>query len=368
MVSIATKNLFQEKTRLGISIGGVAFAVVLVVSVVGMYYAFDAAVTDVILNTGADVWVSSGASGGSMHGQSLLSPDLAENLRHISGVENVWGFVFTNISVPIDDRRYLLLLAGFDVESGMGGPWKMYGGSSRPSRGEIIIDRVFAAKTGLEVGENFELLDHEFKIVGISNGTNLFVYYMVFVPLEDAVALMPGEMVSHFLVKVDGSAPAEQVAVAIEENITGITALTSENLANTSKGEILGGFIPIILVIVAVGLLVGVSVVGLTVYTLTVERSKEYGILKAIGASNRRLYGIVAQQAIILSILGFVLGGILSGFVIYLAGVLVPEFVILVTIPMLMWVFSLFIVAGIIAAYLPARKVAGVDPATVFKA
>lgn len=368
MVSIAAKNLFHEKTRLGIGIGGVAFAVVLVVSVVGMYYAFDAAVTEVVMNAGADIWVSSGAAGGSMHGQSLLSPGLAENLRQIVGVENAIGHVRSNASIQMDDARYLLHIVGYDTESGMGGPWKMFSGSSSPGQDEIIIDRVFASKAGLEIGKNFELLDHTFKVVGISEGTNLFVFYIVFVPLEDAKALMPEGMVTHFLVKVDGSVPAAQVTAAIEENISGVAALTSENLADINREEILGGFIPIISVIVAVGLLVGVSVVGLTVYTLTVERSKEYGILKAIGANNRRLYGIVAQQATILSLLGFVLGGILSGLVIYLARALVPEFIILVTVPMLVWTFVMFIVAGIIAAYIPAKKVARVDPATVFKA
>ncbi|MFQ6130053.1 MAG: ABC transporter permease [Candidatus Hadarchaeaceae archaeon] len=368
MVSIAAKNLFQEKTRLGIGTGGVAVAVVLVVVMVGVYNAFDVMLTDSIMNAGADLWVSSEGSAGSMHAQSNLSMDLVENLRQVEGVQEVEGLVRTLLSVEIDGNRFLLSITGYDVESGMGGPWKVIQGISSPSRGEIIADKVFAAKNGLKIGDDIEIMGQSFKIAGISDGTSMFFFYMLFVPLEDAPTLMPENTVTYFLVTTDASAPAKQVASAIEGNVVGVSALTSEDFANIGKEEILGGFLPIIFVIVGVGLLVGVAVVGLTVYTLTVERSKEYGILKAIGASNRRLYTIVAKQALILSTLGFVVGGLLSGIFIYFAGMLIPEFVIMVTAPMLVWVFLLFCFMGLVASYLPARKVAGVDPATVFKA
>lgn len=366
MVSIAIKNLFQEKTRLGVGSSGVAFGVVLVVIIVGVYNAMNVMVTNSVTSANADLWVGSEGSVGSMHVQSNLSMDLADNIRLIEGVQEVRGLIRTPIAIEMNDDRYLLYVQGYDTESDMGGPWEISEGVSRPSQGEIIIDSVFARKNSLGIGDNIEILGHEFEITGISDETSLLIAYMVFVPLEDAVALMPENTVNYFLITTN--VLPGQVATKIEENISGVSVLPSEKVADLAKGEILGGFLPILFVIVGVGLLVGVVMVGLTIYTLTVERSQEYGVLKAIGAGNRHLYMIVAKQALLLSALGFLLGGLLSGIVIYFAGMFVPEFIITVTVPILGWIFLLFLFMGLVASYIPARKVAKVDPATVFRA
>ena len=59
---------------------------------------------------------------------------------------------------------------------------------------------------------------------------------------------------------------------------------------------------------VAIAFVVGVLVVGLVIYTATIERRREYGALKAIGARNRTLYGVVTTQAVIAAVAGAVAG------------------------------------------------------------
>ncbi len=367
VVSVAIKNLAREKTRLVMSSSGVAFSILLIVAVVGIYNAIDAAVGDSIMNVAADLWVSSEGSSGSLHSPSVLSMDLIENLRRIEGVRDVKELVRTGVSIEMNGGSTLIYLTGYDVDSGIGGPWKIARGASKPGRGEAIVDKVLAAKNDLDIGDNIKIIDREFKIVGLSEGTALFITYMVFIPFEDAITLRQGEIVNYFLISTNASTSPKQVATSIDENIVGVSVLTSEELANSSKREILGGFLPIIFVIVTIGLVVGIVVVGLAIYTLTVERSREYGILKAIGTSNRRLYAIVVEQALIVSILGFLAGWLLSGAVLYITGVFVPELVVLITAPMMLWVLLLVLVMGIIASYLPIRRVAKVDPAVVFK-
>jgi putative ABC transport system permease protein len=67
-------------------------------------------------------------------------------------------------------------------------------------------------------------------------------------------------------------------------------------------------FLPIVSVLVVIGFVGGVAVIGLTIYTATMEKSREYGVLKALGASNGRLYRIVSHQALISGVLGYILG------------------------------------------------------------
>ncbi|WP_353748366.1 FtsX-like permease family protein [Paenarthrobacter sp. YL] len=67
-------------------------------------------------------------------------------------------------------------------------------------------------------------------------------------------------------------------------------------------------FLPIILVLLLIGIAVGMTVIGLTIFTSTIEKAREYGVLKAIGVSNRQLYTVVVEQAVTAAVLGYLLG------------------------------------------------------------
>lgn len=107
--------------------------------------------------------------------------------------------------------------------------------------------------------------------------------------------------------------------------------------------------------------------VGLLVYTMTIEKSKEYGIARAIGATNYYLYKIVLFQSLAISLAGFVIGTLVSFPAIALIQYLVPEFVVIITPQMVLWAFLLFLATGLVASVIPVRRLVGIDPATVFK-
>lgn len=118
---------------------------------------------------------------------------------------------------------------------------------------------------------------------------------------------------------------------------------------------------------VGIAFLVGTLVVGLVTYTATVERQREYGVLKAIGAGNRRLYTVVATQALIATLAGS-LGGIALAFgASALIEQLRPQFLVLIE-PVAI-VRSLVDGLGIalLAALGPVRVLAALAPADVFR-
>ncbi|KKK61240.1 hypothetical protein LCGC14_3016300, partial [marine sediment metagenome] len=104
-----------------------------------------------------------------------------------------------------------------------------------------------------------------------------------------------------------------------------------------------------------------------TIYTATVEKSREYGILKAEGFTNAFLYRVVLEQSLVTSVLGFFIGAGAIVLVAPFAQDLVPQFVVFVRWQDLLGITGATILMGIIAAFIPVRRIAQIDPVTVFK-
>jgi putative ABC transport system permease protein len=119
-------------------------------------------------------------------------------------------------------------------------------------------------------------------------------------------------------------------------------------------------------VTVFLGVLVGIVVVAQTLYTSAVEHVKEFGTVKAIGGSDWDIYRILAEQAVIAAVVGFALGAALSYGLrpmmarLYLNVLVSPQFALAV--------FAGTVLMCLGAAVFSFRRVAGIDPALVFRA
>lgn len=115
------------------------------------------------------------------------------------------------------------------------------------------------------------------------------------------------------------------------------------------------------------GYLTGLAVLALTIYIATVARRREYGVLKAMGVRNSRLYQVVIIQALLSVGLGLLAG---LGMTLLLSA-LIPRFneliVLSVTAGSLLRVTVISILLGAIAALLPARQLAGLEPVAVLR-
>lgn len=367
MVNLARRNLGHEKSKIAISIGGVILAVFLILTMMGLHRGFSTMMEDMAHGTGADLWVTTKGASGSLHSPSILPLGLQDNLTQIEGVREVVPFIRTPISTDLDSTKVLLYINSFDDESQMGGPWKLWAGASQVQDGEIIVDKSLAIKFNLLIGENLTIEEREFRIVGLSDQTNLMIAYMIFITFEDAKGFLIPGVTNYFLVNVEDASELELVKETIEESIDDISVSTTHQTAEAYKDEILGGFLPIFYILGLIGLLVGIQVIAVLLYNLTMEKAREYGILKAIGASNFQLYKVVLTQALIISVLGFLIGAIVVPPLISVLQIFVPEFYVLITLDMILFVSFLGILTGLFAAILPVKKLTGIDPALVFK-
>jgi putative ABC transport system permease protein len=366
--SIAAKNLFREKTRLAISVGGVAIAVLLILVVRGLYSGFLDQATAYIRGVDADVWVvEAGTPGDFFHSVSLQPPERAEQIESVDGVDGVDPLLARPVILRHARDDVDLFLVGVD-KSGVGGPVSVQEGERIPARGELVVDRVFARNEGIDIGDTLTAQGTRLRVSGIARGGNAFVAQYGWASYADVADLFAaGEVVNYFLVAGEEGADADALADRIRREVPGTKPLTEDAFADANTEELSEGFLPIIWVLVLIAFAIGTAVIALTIYTATLEKRTEYGVLKAIGFSNRRLFGIVWRQSLVAGALGLLLGVVATFGLAALLERALPSFVVTLTIRDLVVVAVIALAMGAVASFVPVRPVARLDPARVFR-
>lgn len=368
MIRLAFRNLFQSKVRLVISVGGVALALLLILSLDAVFTGVERQITAYIENSGADIWVSQ-EDVFNMHMASSTLPDsIARKVKVVPGVDSVTPIQYLTNNVVAGDERNLAYIIGLPEGAEFGGPWRMSSGQSLPDEGEAIMDGSVAEKSGIAVGDEVKILGEEFEIVGLSEGTSSLVNSVAFIQMDDFEELRGSyDTVSFLLVKVDeGESPA-LVAARIEAQVRDVTAQARDDFASQERKVVRDMSTDVITIMNLIGFLIGLAVMALTVYTSTLSRRREYGMLKALGARNTGLYLTVLAQALLSVALGFLFGLTIT----FLLSLAIPMFgsnlALEVSLISLLKVGSVSIVIAAISAMLPIRQIAGLDPAMVFR-
>lgn len=367
-ISIARKNLFHEKLRFVISLGGVAFAVMLILVLLGLYRGWNERLTRYVEGVDADVWVLQRGAGDMFHSTSLFSNDIAERLRGVSGVKQVDLLLGRQISFEVNGKEAHTIIMGYNTATGIGKPLQVVAGASVPASGEIIVDAVFANNKNLGVGDTLKILERDFRVAGIATGGNLVSFQYSYMPIADARQLLQMDTTSNYaLLSFSDGATQDEIISRIEEQIPEIYVLTKKEFGDNNKGQITETFLPIIYVLVVIGFVVGLVVISLTIYTATIEKSREYGVVKALGARHSHLYRIIFEQAVITGVIGYLLGVGLTYLVTNIAARYEPAFVTAVAWQDMALVFGIVLVMILGAAYIPIRRILSIDPAIVFK-
>lgn len=269
MVSVARKNLFHERGRLTISIAGVGFSIMLIVILAGIYDGFQVAATVYVKQSDADIFVAQEDTTDMFHSFSILPLNLSDDIASVLGVASVSPLISRQVEIHKDDGHARASVIGYQD---MGGPWRVVQGSRDIDSGEIVLDRVFATKNDLQVGSSIRIAGKEFKVAGISEGTNFFILQYVFVRFEDASGLvLPPQTVTFFLVKVSSAHKPSEVSEMIRSRIPGVVVFTTDEFAESNSKIVSEAFLPILNVLYAVGGIIGVMVIGLTIYTATLD-------------------------------------------------------------------------------------------------
>jgi putative ABC transport system permease protein len=369
MLLVTRKNLFSERTRLAISVGGVAVSVLLITFLLSLYRGWDEKVGGFVENVDADIWIAREGTTDFLAAGSILPTERAEELSSVPGVERWSPLIVRPMTASKDGTEMNVHLVGYDPQSAMGGPVRIEKGKEFPGTGEVIVDEALSHRYGVDIGDSIAAAGGTWTVVGKSSGGDFVASQTVFVALDQAQETLEMDgLATFFLLQLKDRGQREQIAETIESAQPGISAIASDQFAADTRERVLGDIIPILIVILILAFTVGFVVAALTIYTATVEKAREYGILKAVGFSNGYLYRVVFEQSLITGLLGFLIGVGLTVLVGPLTQEVVPQFVVFIRWQDVLGVAVFTLIMVLLAAYVPTRRLAAIDPVEVFKA
>ncbi len=368
MWRLAFRNLFQNRARLLISVGGVALALMLILSLDAVFAGAQTQVTAYIDRSGADVFVAQDGVRNMHMAASALPGWAATEVRAVSGVESVTPILYLTNMIVIGEERSLAYVIGLPPRAAAGGPWRVVAGQALPAVGEAIIDQGVALKSGVGLGDEVEILGEDFKVAGLSDGTATLFNSVAFIARQDFARLRgDSRVISFVLVTVKPGESPPAVAARIEASVNDVTALSRAEFAAQERKVIQDMSTDVLAIMNLVGFLIGLAVMALTVYTATLARRAEYGVLKALGARNRHLYSTVLTQALISVALGFGLGLAFTFGLAAAAPYLNLKLDLVVSADSLLKVSGVSLIIATASAVLPIYQIAGLDPARVFR-
>ena len=364
-VPVARRNLLAEKMRLLMSVGGVAFAVLLILLVASLYRGWSAA-GGLFEELPGDIWLAQEGTSDPLRTSSFLPSDALAAVAAVPGVRAVVPVYARRVALEPGNAELNVYFLSLAVPPTVGLPADQQ--RFLPTRGSIVVDAALADEAGLEVGDTLDVLGRPLVVARIEEGGNP-LFSIAFMNAADARELLalPGHA-SFFLVTTTPGADRDEIARATVAAAPGSEAHTAADFANATRDLVNQGFLPVVGALVGIGFAIGGAVIALTIYTATIEKARDFGVLKAIGADDRFVYRIVVQQSLGVGAAGALLGIVASSLVATLIRREVPEFVTDLRLLDVVLLFAVALLVSAVAALVPVRRISRIDPAMVFRA
>lgn len=313
---LAWRNLSHDRTRFIATLVGIAFSVVLMGAQLGLLIGFSQTASTLVGHIDADLWVIPlGTTNVDIAGR------MPSRRRHealaVPGVASVDELMvqFAFWRKP-DGGRESVIIAGFSMATGRGAPWTMAEGeiSDLQVADGIIIDRLYRKKLGVTaLGQEVEINNRRARVIGFTEGIRTFTqspYVFTTHPRSQWLTVGRNDETTYLLVKLAEDADADTVRNALAQRLPWVEVLSRGQFARRTQAYwmITTGAGAALLLAASLGLIVGVVIVGQTLYASTLDRLPEYATLRAIGADHRYLHRVIVKQASISAVFGYAIG------------------------------------------------------------
>ena len=411
MVSIARKHLLEDIPRFLVAQAGIMFAVSLVTIQTGIFNGFTRSTAQLMTNSSADIWV---ASENLVH-LELTLPIPLTNLslaRQVLGVESAEALIVKTGVWRNNNEISLARIIGFDPNGQLFIPQNVTQGNITKLKEPYtaIVDTSNLKSLNLnKVGDRAELSTLSIKLVGLTKGNRSIISNpYIFTSLENANAYANSGQTTNLSCRLPSDSEDLKCTnsyIKADPNAIAPKSLTSADtitfvLIRAKKGQDLSALkqrliaalpktsaythaelmqktqafwqqrtgIGFILALGAVvGVIVGGIIVGQILYASVSDRLKEFGTLKAMGASDFTIYSVILEQALWMAILGYLPSMVLcwgvSAWTLASQGIL-----ILITPTIAIAVLGITVVMCVGSGVFAIQKVMHLDPASVFKA
>ena len=372
---LARRNLFHDKVRFAVTLTGIVFALVLIIIQFGLFLGFTTTTSNNIDHSNADLWIVFRGVAYFDTGRNFSEQKVYQVLA-TPGVERAEKYMqsFGRWKRP-DGRVESVQVIGFHPGCGLGEPWNIVQGSTGDLKQEdsVLVDELYREKLGVEkIGDHVEIGDHRARVAGFTRGirsftTSPFVYATFKSSLDYTNPASSEDSTAYILVKAAAGMPPKELQKRLRERLTDVDVYTTAEFSRKTQfyWMFTTGAGLAVLTAALMGLIVGVAVVAQTIYAATMDHIREYGTLKAMGATNRYLYRVLIEQAVWSAALGYGVAMIVAHFIVDASEK--GGAVILMPWSMSAGMLVLAVAMCIAAALVSINKVTRIDPAMVFR-
>lgn len=374
ILRLGYKLLVNDRAKFAALLVGVTFAVFLMIEMTSLFSGSLYRASATVINIGAKIWVMDPAV--QTVANTIPLPDyVLDEVRSIDGVKYAVSLYSGSALVKLVDGTYQSVnVVGLDDESLFGRPQLLEGNIQDifAESGFIVVkDAEFSKLENPTVGTTFELNDYEGKIVGIAKvaTSGLFGVPTLYTTFNRARTYIPSTRFTTSYVLVE---PKDNADLALIKNSVakmGYLALTKDEFMQRISSFYIfqTGFGINILLMAVISFIVGLSISGQTYYTFILENLGHFGALKAIGAKNRELIGVILFQAGFVALTGLGLGIGSCALIIWAAKFYLPSYAAIITYSNLGLAFAMVSVIAGISSYAGIRKVLTIDPFDIFR-
>lgn len=388
LFTYAVRGLFSRQLRSYLTILGVVIGIAAIVAIVSIGQGLSQYIQNELMSFGTDyLTINPGkledyvSSGPALTMPATLTENDRKAIESVGGVEKAYGQVTDTGAIEFHGEKGSGLIIGNSVGIWDAFPiYKLREGrffraeSAEAVLGAGVADSVFKKK--VRVGDTVRINNMSFKVVGIlEKGTGLMAAldYMVFVDVPDMMRSMgrARAVVSYeeIDVKLVPGSNADEVGAAVEQKLRNMHHVSEENqdftLFTPSKvnnliGSIIGTLNLFLGGLAGISLVVGGVGIANTMFMSVMERTREIGTLKAIGAPDRDIMEIFLIESGLIGLVGGLTGcAVGAALSLLMAQFGVPSYV---DAPLVGYALLFSFAVGAVSGFLPARRAAGLPP------
>lgn len=312
-LGLIIKNPFRNKTRSSLAIIGIAIGIATIVALGLITGGLKASTESTLKSGGAEITVVQAGTDGFMSGS--VDEARVTDIQNISGVKDTTGILRTSVRLE-DGSSSSFGPSGFTVSGIDSSKLNLVGVDSingtvfsNGDANEMIIGKTAAQNLNKTVGDTITIFNKDFKITGIFETGNFISDAGAYISLNKLQDLTDSEdKVSTIAVKINENANATEVGNAIEnaypDELSTTTAADQMGRINQGLSFIDTATWAISLLAIVIG---GVGVIN-TMIMSVYERTREIGVLKAVGWRSRRILGMILGESIVLTLMAGVVG------------------------------------------------------------
>ena len=352
------RNSLHRPVRTVITVIAVAVEVTLVIIVVGLTSGLLHDYAKRTEGVGADIMVQPPSASIFMAFSGAPMPiAIAGNLRDLDYVQAV-----APVLLQFNSVNGLDLVYGIDPKTfgEVSGGFVYHQGHGLKAPNDILVDDVYARAKDVHVGQTLHLLGHDFHVSGIvehGKGARLFVLMSTLQDMSGA-----RDKASVFFVKCDRSDHTPAVMNEISELLPRYEIRSIKDYMSLMTSTNLPGLGAFIDVMISIAVCIGFLVIFLSMYTTIIERTREIGVLKSLGASKAYIVQIFLSETALLCLGGAVAGVGLSYVMRVIFLKIFPSLTILITFKWILIAAAIALLGGLLGASYPAWLASRRDP------